>query len=446
MIQKFQPKSLNQEKEGKMSLYREENLIDLPRLRRERVEKANMRSKKGAIKLAVFLSMVFLLVASAQTAFCKPPYKVGLLDSFSGFMAFMGDSMNRGFQLAVDEINGSGGIHGHKIDVVSYSDESDVSKGILALKKLIETDKVLVIAGVTHSGVAIASAPIAEKSRVPIIFGNSSRWSVAKPNKWILPGDPAEVFDFTFKVRVDSQTHLQTMYDFAKKIGIEKLAWMSAGTAYGKSAKEIFLATYKGLGFEAAAVEEYGPNDSDMTPQITRIKASDFDAIFIYSAEPAGALAYKQARELGITKPIIADSPMVSTSIMDTLGKYLVGLYVCVHASDIPDLSVLPQSLKPMAPVIAKVRKGALEKYRVRADCWTAQGFDRAGLMIDALKRAASDPTNLKASREKIRDALATTKGFVGAYVLGDMSRYHEAPVPVTMIKITEGQKFELAK
>jgi branched-chain amino acid transport system substrate-binding protein len=183
-----------------------------------------------------------------------------------------------------------------------------------------------------------------------------------------------------------------------------------------------------------------------MTPQITRIKASDFDAIFIYSAEPAGALAYKQARELGITKPIIADSPMVSTSIMDTLGKYLVGLYVCVHASDIPDLSVLPQSLKPMAPVIAKVRKGALEKYRVRADCWTAQGFDRAGLMIDALKRAASDPTNLKASREKIRDALATTKGFVGAYVLGDMSRYHEAPVPVTMIKITEGQKFELAK
>ena len=403
-----------------------------------------MKGKKGMLKLALVLSMVFFFVASAQTALCKPPYKVGLVDSFSGFMAYMGTHCRDAFFLLVDEINASGGIDGHKLEVVTYDNESDVSKGILAFKKLVETDQVLIVAGNSHSGAAIACSAIAEKSGVPHIAGNSSRWSIAKPEKWKLPGDPTEVYDFTIKLRVDSQSHLMAMYGFAKKIGTKKLAWMSAGSAYGIAAKEIFLATYKELGFELAALEEYGPNDSNMTSQLTKIKGKDFDAIFLYSAEPAGALVCKQARELAITKPIIADSPMVSTSIMDTLGKYLAGLYVCVQASDVPDLSILPQRLKPMAPVIEKVRQGIMKRHNYRADGWSAQGYDRAMLMVDALRRAAPDPSNLKVARKKIRDALVTAKGIVGAYGMGDISNYHEFPCPVTMIKIVEGEKFEL--
>jgi branched-chain amino acid transport system substrate-binding protein len=95
------------------------------------------------------------------------------------------------------------------------------------------------------------------------------------------------------------------MYAFAKKrLGVKKFAWVNSSTAFGMNCKEIMQATYKLAGLELSAMEEYGTNDSDMTSQLTRIKSKDFDAIIIYSSDPAGALVYKQAREMGITKSI----------------------------------------------------------------------------------------------------------------------------------------------
>jgi branched-chain amino acid transport system substrate-binding protein len=405
-----------------------------------------MKKEKGFGKVLFFLSLVGFLVAPCGTAFSQPHYKVGYLNSHSGFMAFMGTAHRNGFLLGVDEINGTGGINGRKLDVVIYDDESDVAKGVLAYKKLINVDNVLVTTGISHSGVAIACAKITEDAKVPYVAVGSSRWIVAKPGKWKIPADPTEVYDYVVRFRVDAQIHLGAMYDFAKKMGVKKFAWMSAGTAYGKSAREFMEATYKLVGLECSAAEEYGPNDSVMASQLTRIKATNFDAIIIYSAEPAGALVYKQAREMGITKPIIADSPIIATSIMKTLGQYLTGLYVCIQIVDVPDLGVLQQRFKPMTRVIEKFRQSFKEKYGYSPDCWNAYGYDGAMWVGNALKRAAPDPTNLKASREKIRDALLTTKGYAGTWGLGEVSSAHELPCPVTMIKIEEDQKLKLVE
>jgi branched-chain amino acid transport system substrate-binding protein len=405
-----------------------------------------MKSNRGFSMVLFFFLSAGLLVGFQGTAFSQSSYKIGYANSHSGFMAFMGTSWRDGFLLAADTINASGGINGRKLDVVIYDDESDVAKGVLAFKKLIETDQVLMVAGMNHSGVSIACAPIAEKAKVPFFGVGASRWIVAKPGKWKLPADPTEVYEWVFKPRVDAQPHVEAMYAFMKKQGYKKFAWMSAGTAFGRGAKEIMEATYKQAGMELVAAEEYGPNDSDMTSQLTRIKGKNFDFILIYAAETAGALAYKQARELGITKPIIADAPIVSTAILSTLGQYLGGLIVCVHIPDIPDLNALPKQVAGMGPVIAKVRKGMMEKHKKAGDWINAQGYDGALLVADALKRANPDPAKLDDSRAKIRQALASTKGFVGAYFMGDMSQYHEIPVPVVMIKVGKDQKFEVVE
>lgn len=404
-----------------------------------------MKNKKGLGKVW-FLLFVGLLVAPYGTALSQTPYKIGYTNSHSGFMAYMGTAWRDGFLLGLDEINGAGGIKGHKLDVVVYDDESDVAKGVLCFKKLIDTDKVLMVVGQNHSGVGIACAPIAEKSKVPYLAMGSSRWVVAKPGKWEMPADPTEVFDYVFKPRCDSQPHVETMYTSAKKLGVKKFAWISAGTAFGRNGKEIMQVTYKLAGFELSTVEEYGPNDSNMTSQLTRIKSRDFDAIFIYSAEPAGALVYKQAREMGITKPIIANAAIVSTSILNTVGQYLEGLYVCVHPSDVPDLNLLPKDLRPMAPVIRKLRKGITEKYKHPADWINAFGYDSAMLTADVLRRAAPDPTKLEEARAKIRQALVSSKGFVGACCIGDITPTHELRMPEMWIRLGKGVKFEVAE
>ncbi len=405
-----------------------------------------MKMKKCLFLVLSSFLVVGVFLFLQGTVFSQTSYKVGYINSHSGFMSFMGTAWRDGFLLGIDEINSAGGIGGRKIDVVMYDDESDVPKGVIAFKKLIETDKVSIIIGLSHSGIAIACAPIAEQSKVPFFAVNSSRWSVARPGKWKLPEDPTEVFDYISKLRVDAQPHLEAMYKFAKKLGVKKFAWMSAGTAFGRGAKEIMQATYKLAGLELSSVEEYGPSDSVMTSQLTRIKTKDFDAIIIYSAEPAGALAYKQAREMGITKPIIADAPMVSTSILKTLGQYLGGLYVCVHIPDIPDLSILPKNLQQMAPVVQRVRKGIMERYNRSADWMNAQGYDGSMIVADILRRAQADPAKLDEARAKIRQSMVSIKGFVGAYAMGDLSPTHELPVPVVMIKLSKELKFEMAE
>jgi branched-chain amino acid transport system substrate-binding protein len=402
--------------------------------------------KKKVLRVALSCFFVIgLLIAFQGTALSQLPYKIGYANSHSGFLGFMGSTWRDGFMLGVDDINAAGGINGHKLEIITYDDESDIAKAVLAVKKLIDTDKVLMLIGGNFSGIGIACAPIAEKAKVPYFCLASSRWAVAKPGKWKLPGDPTEVFEYVFKPRVDAQPHLEAMYAYMKKHGQKKFAWMSASTAFGRGAKEIMEATYKSAGLELVTVEEYGPNDSDMTSQLTRIKGKDFDAILIYAAETAGALAYKQARELGITKPIIADAPLISTPILSTLGQYLGGLLVCVHVPDVPDLTVLPKNLQPMAPMVAKVRKGIMTKYKHPGDWINAHGYDGALVIADALKRAAPDPAKLEEARDKIRQALVSVKGFVGSYYMGSMTPTHEIPVPVVMIKVGKDQKFELA-
>jgi len=221
---------------------------------------------------------------------------------------------------------------------------------------------------------------------------------------------------------------------------------MSARTVFGRGAKEIMEATYQSAGLELSAAEEYGPNDSDMTSQLTRIMGRDFDAILIYSAGTAGALIYKQARELGIKKPILGDAAMASTSILNTLGQYLGGLYVTVHPADIADLSLLPKNVEPMAHVIGIVRKGIMARYKHPADWINAHGYDGALLTADVLRRAAPDPARLEEAREKIRQALASVKDFVGSYCMGSMTATHEISVPVVIIKVGRDQQFEMAE
>ena len=87
-----------------------------------------------------------------------------------------------------------------------------------------------------------------------------------------------------------------------------------------------------------------------------------------------------------------------------------------------------------------------MEKYNHRADWINAYGYDGARMVADALRRAAPDPTKLEEARAKIRQALVSTKGFVGAYAMGDVTPTHELRVPVVMIRLGKGQKFELVE
>ena len=400
-----------------------------------------MRNKVLFVFLALILAVVPVFAACAAPTPAPPeeeeapppePYKLGLIVSVTGFMAPMGTGVRDATLLAVDKINGEGGINGHPLEVIIYDDESDPSKGVLAIKKLIEEDEVLGVAGPLSTGIAIACASVAEEAQVPMFAQNSSSWSVAE-KPWDIPKPPANVRHWVFKLGIDPLFQVAAMYEMLRDMGATKLAEINVNNAMGKAMKASTEATYEGAGFDVVIWEEYGPEDTDMTVQLTKIKAVDFDALIIWGAEMAGGITYRQAREMGITQPIVGAPPLVMGKIVEPLGESLDGLMVPAFLMDLGE-SLPPDN--PQRPVVLELTR-LLGK---RADTGHGTGWDSIFIFEDALRRADPDLTDLATARSQVRDAMETMKGFVGAYCIGDMNKWHDVPSPYIPVEIKGGK------
>ncbi|HLB12826.1 MAG TPA: ABC transporter substrate-binding protein [Dehalococcoidia bacterium] len=382
--------------------------------------------------------------ATATTAPAKAlePVTLGFVNSFSGFMAPMGQPERDLVLMMEEKINKEGGINGRPLKVIAYDDESDETKGVLAMKKLIESDKVLAIIGTAASGIGMAQAPVVEEAKVPWMTLQSARSTILPDRKWI------------FKTPVSERTFVAAIYRFMKARGFNKFALLNQGAGFGREARKYMEETAQKEGFTIVAKEEYGPNDTDMKPQLTKVKATDAQFLIVYGAEAAGAIAVRQAKEVGLNMPLIGPPSLALPAIMANkeLRDGLEGFYMAGFKSSVwEQLS----DTDPMKKVNADLAKLLKDKYnRPTSDItWEAQAYDPFTVLTNAIKTANPDPTKLEEARSKIRDALENnTKNFVGAISLMTFTpTEHEgwtqagALEMVVQVQIKEG-KFTVVK
>lgn len=385
--------------------------------------------------LCLILSVCLLVPGNATAA--SEPYKIGVITSITGFMSPMGSGARDAAQFVVQRVNDQGGINGHPLELVIYDDGSDPSKGVMALKKLIAEDRVLAVVGPVSTGIALACAPIAEKSRISLLAQNSSSWAIAE-KPWVLPNPPSNIRKWVFKAAIDAMFQDYAIYEMLRAVGAKKLAHINVNNAMGKAMKASFEASHKKAGFEVVIWEEYGREDTDLTVPLTKIKATDFDAMIIGGAEMAGAIAYKQAREMGITQPIMGMPPLAMGKIVQVLGSSLDGLRIPSYVVDF-GLS-LPEDDPQREPVVALTKLVVENTDRKKADTGHTAGWDGIYLCADALKRANPDLTDLKKARSQVRDALETVKGYVGVQCIGDMTKWHEISAPMIPSELQNGK------
>jgi branched-chain amino acid transport system substrate-binding protein len=330
---------------------------------------------------------------------------VGFMNSFSNFMATMGRPQRDTVLMLEEKINKEGGINGRPLKIIYYDDESDETKGVLAVKKLIEQDKVHALIGTAATGIAFAQAGIVEKAGVPWVTMAAARALVLPQKKWI------------FKMPVSERLFVPVMYNFMKSRGATKFALLNQGAGYGRQGRKYIEQTAGKAGLTLVIKEEYGPMDTDMKPQLTRIKASEAQFLLVYGAEPAGAIAVGQAKAVRLTIPILAPASLTLPFIMgnERLRRGLEGLYVATGKPDVwqqlPDNDIQKPILKTLDQQL-KAKYGPKRAVSV----WEAMAHDGFYLMINAIKRANPDPTKLQEARAKIREALETgTKNYVGA-------------------------------
>ncbi len=363
------------------------------------------------------------------------PYTIGFVNSFSGYMSSMGMPERDAVLMLADQVNASGGINGRPLKIIAYDDESNESKGVLAVKKLIEQDKVIGIIGTAASGVAMAEVPVIEAAKVPFVAMNSSAAILTPAKKWV------------FKMPLSEKVYIGAMYQYMEGKGYKKIALLTQGAGFGKEALKYFNDTAQSKGFTIVASESYGPNDTDMTPTLTKIKAANPDILVVYGAEPAGAIAVRQAKEIGIKAPIIGPDSLTMASILSVkeLRDGLNGFLVADHKTDVwQQLPDTDRQKKAIAALDAALQK----KYNHGVSNWEGIANDVFWTMIDALKKANPDTSNLDAARAKLRDAIESTKDFVGASnIVSYTAEQHEVPTTESVVisQIEDG-KFKLVQ
>lgn len=354
-----------------------------------------MKIKGRAIWIALTLIVSLALVFSCTKE--KEPYKVGAVFSVTGRTSFLGEPEKKTAVMIAEAINKVGGINGHPLELVVYDDESDETKAVLAVKRLLKKDKVPVIIGPSLSGNTLAVVKVMNDAKVPLV-------SCAASNKIVTP-----VVDrhWIFKVP-QSDTHaVEKIYDYLLKNGINKIAIMSVSTGFGASGREELLRLAPQVGIEILADERYGPKDTDITAQLTRIRGTDAQAIVNWSVGPTQVLAVKNWHDLGMTKiPFYQSHGFGSRKNIKLAAGAAEGVLCPLGRVNIPDL--VPAD-NPQKKIIEIYNKAYQEKYKEPLSSFGGHGWDALNLVIDALKAVGPDSA-------KIRDYIETRTNFIGQH------------------------------
>jgi len=354
-----------------------------------------MKIKGRAIWIALILMISLGLVFSCTKE--KEPYKVGAVFSVTGRTSFLGEPEKKTAEMIAEAINKTGGINGHPLELVIYDDESDETKCVLAVKRLLKKDQVPVIIGPSLSGNTLAVVKVMNDAKVPLV-------SCAASNKIVTP-----VVDrkWIFKVP-QSDTHaVEKIYDYLLKNGIKKIAIMSVSTGFGASGREELLRLAPQVGIEIVADERYGPKDTDITAQLTRIRGTDAQAIVNWSVGPTQVLAVKNWHDLGMTNmPFYQSHGFGSRKNIKLAAGAAEGVFCPLGRVNIPDL--VPDD-HPQKKVIMLYNQAYQEKYNEPLSSFGGHGWDALNLVIEALRAVGPDSA-------KIRDYIETRTNFVGQH------------------------------
>lgn len=358
------------------------------------------------------------LALGALGAFAADPIKIGSVLSVTGPAAFLGDPELKTLQLYVDDLNKKGGVLGRPLQLVHYDDGSDANKANGFTKRLIEDDKVDVLVGGTTTGATMSSVPLVEKAGIPFI-------SLAGAVVIVEP-----VKKFVFKTPHTDRMAAEKVFEDMKKRGLTKVALLSETSGFGASGKKETEGVAAKYGITLVANETYGPKDTDMSPQLTKIKTTPgIQAVFVFGLGQGPAIVTKNYKQLGITLPLYQSHGVASDEFLKLAGPAAEGVRLPSPAQLIPEK--LPAN-DPQKPIVTAYDKAYKAAYKTDVSTFGGYAYDGLMLAVDAIKRAGST------DKAKVRDALEATKGFVATSGTFNMSPTDHMGLDLSAFRLLE--------
>jgi branched-chain amino acid transport system substrate-binding protein len=359
------------------------------------------------------------LLLAASAVGCRPGAKnadeilVGHYASMSGSEATFGQSTDNGIKMAVEEINAAGGVNGKKIKVITYDDKGDAREAGTAVTRLITRDGVTAMLGEVASSLSLQGAPICQENGVPMITPSSTNPEVTKKGDKIF----RVCFIDPFQGWVGAKFAHENL-----KAGKAAILFDQAN-AYSVGLRDEFAKAFKDMGGEITAVESYSKGDPDFSAQLTSIRSSGPDVVYVpgYYTD-VGNIAL-QARKLGVTVPLLGGDGWDSAKLAEIGGKAIDGCYYSNHYSH--------QDPNPRVQEFIRKYK---DKFDETPDGLAALGYDAARILAQAMAQAPS------LSGDDIAAALAATRDFDGVTGKISIDAERNAVKPAVILEMKNGE------
>lgn len=345
--------------------------------------------------------------------------KIGINYELSGGVATYGQASVDGIMMAFDEINAAGGIDGMKIVPVKVDNKSDAAEATSLATRLMTQEGVVACLGPATSGNFMATIPVAMGNKIPVISAS------ATADEGVTTDASGKVNDYVFRLCFNDSFQGVTMANFASQNLSAKTAVIIQDNSsdYAKGLAKNFKATFTAAGGTIVAEEGYVKNDKDFNAILTSIKGKQFDVIFLPGYYQEAGLIIKQARDLGITQPVLGADGFDSPVLLELAGAAaLHDVYFSNHYSSLDQ-----------DPKVQDFIKAFKAKYNAEPNAFHALGYDLGQYIADAVKRAGStDP-------EAVKDALASTTDFAGVTGTFSMGEDHNPIKSIVVVGLENG-------
>ncbi len=371
--------------------------------------------------LALAAIMLAGLLAGCGSTSSSSEIKIGLLNELTGGNATFGASTTNGAKMAIKEANAKGGVLGKQIKAVVADNKSEPSESANAMTKLLSQDKVVAVTGVFASSNAIAASSVVESAKVPFLAVGATNPKVTVDEK------SGKVKDYTFRVCFIDPFQGTVGANFV--LGTLKLTkaviLVDNSSDYSKGLADFFKTAFTKGGGSILGQEAYLQKDQDFKTILTKVKALNPDVLYVPGYYEEVGKIVRQARELGITAPIVGGDGWDSPKLVEVAtAAPLNNTYFTNHYS-VDDTSAASKAF------VEAYKK----EYGQNPDAMAVLGYDAMNVIIDAIKRAGStEPA-------KIREALAATKDFPAITGATTLNATHDAVKSAVIIEMKDGKQ-----
>lgn len=362
-----------------------------------------------------------LLLSTAllnTTAYAQDTITIGGNLELSGAAAAYGTPVSEALELAIEQKNESGGIlDGQMLELLLNDNRSDLTESASIATRLV-SENVVGIIGPTATGVAQAAIPVITENGMPTILAASTGDDLTLD-------DSGNVLEYLFRVCFEDSYQGLAAGQYATETLGAQTAMIITDQAldYSLGLADSFTTQFEANGGTIVKTESYTSGDTDFQAILTSLLGQEFDILYIPGYYTETGLIIQQAREMGITQPIIGGDGYASNTLIELAGAHnATDVYYTTHFYEESDNPTVQQFITDYEA-----------KFGKKPDTFAALGYDASNLLLDAIERAGSTDA------DAIKEALAATQDFEGVTGTFTIDENHNPVKPAIMIKLENG-------